>query len=154
LPTKTLTKHFYLGSISRVTCDYSDYRTKLNSHFPCISGLAAAILDFLVVVELPNVGHFIAPIYLRKVTEEFPLTPSGLKMAFKRVVWEGTFINLKKTSRDPPSVPVWEHTHISCEVSEEKKEKKNFLSSMHQHQQHILLASNYPYYFYVWADYG
>ena len=76
-----------MGSISRVTSDYSEYRTQLNSHFPCISGFAAAILDFLVVVELPNVGHFIAPIYLGKVTEGFPLTPSGLKMAFKRVVW-------------------------------------------------------------------
>jgi len=43
-----------------------------------------------VVVELPNIGHFVALSYLGKVTEVFPLTPSGLEMAFKRLVW-GTF---------------------------------------------------------------
>ena len=49
--------------------------------------IAAAILIFQVVVELPYIGHFVATPYLGKVTEVFPLTPCGLEMAFERSVW-------------------------------------------------------------------
>jgi len=50
----------------------------------------AAMLTFQhfgSLVELPNIGHVVAPTYLGKVTEVFPLTPSGLEMVFKRSVW-------------------------------------------------------------------
>jgi len=43
--------------------------------------------DFPVVVELPQIGHFVASTYLGKVTEGLTLTPSGFEMAFKRLVW-------------------------------------------------------------------
>jgi len=43
------------------------------------------------VVELPNIDHFVATTYLGKVTEVFPVTPSGLEMTFKRSVWRGYF---------------------------------------------------------------
>ena len=39
------------------------------------------------MVELPNIGPFVATLYLGKVTEVFPLTSCGLEMAFKRSVW-------------------------------------------------------------------
>jgi len=52
--------------------------------------------DFPVVVELPQIGHFVASTYLGKVTGVFPITQSGLEMAFKRSVW-GTFT--------PPQLP-------------------------------------------------
>jgi len=44
----------------------------------------AAILIFQVVVELPNIGNFVATTYLGKVMEVFPITLRGLETAFKR----------------------------------------------------------------------
>jgi len=46
--------------------------------------------DFPVGGRVVKYRHFVAPTYLGKVTEVFPLTPSALEMAFKRSVW-GTF---------------------------------------------------------------
>ena len=43
-----------------------------------ITGLAAAILVFLVGVELRKVRRFVAPSYLGKVTKAFLLSLSGL----------------------------------------------------------------------------
>jgi hypothetical protein len=52
-----------------------------------ITGLAAAILDFRVVMEWQRLRHFVAPSYLGKVTKAQLLTPSGLEMATKRSAW-------------------------------------------------------------------
>ena len=52
-----------------------------------ITGLAAAILVFLVEVELQKMRHFVAPSSSGKVTKAFLLTPSGSEMAAKRSAW-------------------------------------------------------------------
>jgi len=37
---------------------------------------------FQVVVELPNIGYFVAATYVGNVADVFPLAPNGLEMAF------------------------------------------------------------------------
>jgi len=55
--------------------------------FFAISGFAAAILEFWMVMDIPGLCHLIAQTYLAKVTEGFQSTPSGSKTAAKRSVW-------------------------------------------------------------------
>ena len=53
-----------------------------------ISGFAAAILEFRMVIDIPGLCHLIAQTYLGKATEGFQSTPCGSEMAAKRSVWE------------------------------------------------------------------
>jgi len=41
--------------------------------------------DFQVVVELPNIGHFVAPLYLGKVMEVFPLTIQAVRNGVQEI---------------------------------------------------------------------
>jgi len=49
-----------------------------------ISGFSAAILESLVVMDMPGLCNLIAQTYLGKATKEFQSTRSGSKMAAKR----------------------------------------------------------------------
>ena len=53
-----------------------------------ISGFAAAILEFRMVMDMPGLCHLIAQTYLGKVTKGFQSTQCGSEMAAKRSVWE------------------------------------------------------------------
>jgi hypothetical protein len=57
------------------------------SHFQCISGFEAAILDFWKVIGQFWRRHFVPWTYLGKVTKFRPSIPNGLEMAIKKVVW-------------------------------------------------------------------
>jgi len=61
-----------------ISCQYEKQSLDCSRHFDLPGGGRC---------DLPNIGHFVAPTYLGKVTQVFPFTPSGLEMAFKRSVW-------------------------------------------------------------------
>ena len=52
-----------------------------------ISGFAAAILEFRMVMDMPGLCHLIAQTYLGKVSKGFQSTLRGSEMAAKRSVW-------------------------------------------------------------------
>ena len=52
-----------------------------------ISGLAAAILEFWMMMDMPGLCHFIAQTYLGKVTKGYLSTTYGSEMAVKRSAW-------------------------------------------------------------------
>ena len=52
-----------------------------------ISGFAAAVLEFWMMMERPGLCHLIAQTYLGKVTKGYLSTTCGSEMAAKRSAW-------------------------------------------------------------------
>ena len=56
-----------------------------------ISGFAAAILEFWMMMERPELCHLIAQTYLGKVIKGYLSTTCGSEFAAKRSAWGGNF---------------------------------------------------------------
>ena len=70
-----------------------------------ISGFAAAILEFRMVMDMPGLCHLLAQTYLGKVTKAFQSIPCGSEMAAKRSVL-GVLL--------PPPLTIWGLNHQSA----------------------------------------
>ena len=75
--------HWYLVCVRKYNTFYLDFF----ENFTTISGFAAAILEFGMLMQRPRLCHLIAQTYLWKVTKGYLSTTCGSEMAAKRSDW-------------------------------------------------------------------